>query len=103
MPQSSLQAGVKHQHSSTDVAGYSGTTPVLDQDTTTAYVSVNHHVSSRFTASLMGQGQFSTFNGGGGFFEGATENLFLINLDLAYHFTPWLAGETGYSYTKLES
>ena len=27
----------------------------------------------------------------------------MLNLNFAYHFTPWLAGETGYSYNKLNT
>jgi hypothetical protein len=103
MPQSSVQLGVKHLHNSTDVVGVSGTTPVLDEETTTAYVSVNHRVTSRFTTSLMVQAQYSSFNGGGVFYNGQDEDLYLVTLSAAYHFTPWLSGEAGYTYTKLLS
>jgi hypothetical protein len=106
MPQSTAQIGVKTSHNATDVAGdtgLGGTSPVLDEDTTTLYVSVSHRVTSRFTAALMGQAQYSFYNGGGAVLNGLEEDLYLLNLDLAYHFTPWLSGETGYSYTKLNS
>ncbi len=103
MADSTVQAGVKHLHNSTDVAGaFSGGTPVVDEESTAVYVSVNHRVTSRFTASVLGQAQYSTFNGGGAF-NGLEENFYIVNVNLAYHFTPWLAAETGYSYSKLNS
>jgi hypothetical protein len=51
----------------------------------------------------MGQAQYSTFNGGGAVYNSTEENFYVFNLNLAYHFTPWLTGETGYSYNKLNT
>jgi hypothetical protein len=105
MPQSMAQLGVKSSHNATDVSGFAGvaTSPVLDEETTTVYFSVNHRVTQRFTAALMGQAQYSGYHGGGIQYNGVDENLYYITLSLAYHFTPWLAGETGYTYSKLNS
>jgi hypothetical protein len=103
MPQSTAQVGVKHLHNSTDVVGVVGTSPVLDEESTVAYLSVSHRVTSRFTAAVMGQAQYSTFNGGGAVYNSTEENFYVFNLNLAYHFTPWLTGETGYSYNKLNT
>jgi hypothetical protein len=75
----------------------------LDEESTAVYVSISHRVTSRFTASIMGQAQYSSFNGGGGLYDGKEENFYTANINLAYHFTPWLAGETGYSYSKLNT
>jgi hypothetical protein len=102
MPASTAQVGVKHIHNSTDVAGTTaGGTPVLDEESTAAYFSISHRVTSRFTAALMGQAQYSTFNGGS--YNGEIENFYVANLNLTYHFTPWLSGETGYAYNKLNT
>ena len=103
MPASTAQVGVKHIHNSTDVAGVVGTSPVLDEESTAAYVSVTHRVTSRFTAGALAQAQYSTFDGGGSTFNGKAENFYVFNLNLTYHFTPWLAGETGYVYNKLNT
>jgi hypothetical protein len=103
MPQSAAQFGLKQLHNSTDVAGVVGTSPVLDEESTAVYLSVNHRVTSRFTASGLAQAQYSTFNGGGPFYNGLQENYYILNLSFAYHFTPWLAGETGYTYSKLNT
>jgi hypothetical protein len=102
MPQSTAQFGIKHIHNSTDVAGL-GNSPVLDEESTAVYLSISHRVTSRFTTSILGQAQYSTFNGGGTLYNGLEENFYTLNLNLVYHFTPWLAGETGYAYSKLNS
>ncbi|HZM03041.1 MAG TPA: outer membrane beta-barrel protein [Candidatus Saccharimonadales bacterium] len=103
MPQSSAQVGVKHVHNATDVAGLPGTPPVLDEESTAAYLSISHRVTSRFTVSALGQAQFSTFNGGGSGFDGRGEDFFIGGVNLAYHFTQWMTGEAGYNYNKLNS
>jgi hypothetical protein len=97
------QLGVKHVHNSTDVAGYFGTTPVLDEESTAVYVSDSHKLTDRLTASVMGQAQISDFVGGGSTFDGKSEQFYIAQLNVAYHFNPWLLGEAGYNYSKLNS
>jgi hypothetical protein len=109
MTQCTAQLGVKYENNSTDVAGQAGdvggigTTPVLDEESTSVYLSVSHRVNSRFTIALLGQAQYSVYNGGGSEFNGEEEDFYVANLNLAYHFTPWLTGETGYVYNRLVS
>jgi len=103
MPQSTAQFGLKQLHNATDVAGTIGTTPVVDEESTAVYLSVSHRVTSRFTAAALAQAQYSTFNGGGATYNGLKENFYILNINFAYHFTPWLAGETGYAYSKLNT
>ncbi len=76
MPGCSAQLGVKHIHNSTDVVGVTGTTPVLDEETTAIYLSDTHKVTERLTATVMGQAQLSTFDGGGYGYNGETEQIF---------------------------
>jgi hypothetical protein len=108
MPQSTAQFGIKEVHNTTDVPGSAapgagGTSPVLDEQSTAVYLSVSHRVTSRFTASALAQAQYSSFNGGGSTLNGEGEDFYTANLNFAYHFTPWLTGETGYGYSKLNS
>jgi hypothetical protein len=103
MPQSTAQFGLKQVHNPTDEAGLSGGTPVMDEESTAVYLSVSHRVASRFTVSGMAQAQYSTFNGGGSTFDGKEENFYTLNLNFTYHFTPWLDGQAGYAYSKLNS
>ena len=56
-PDSSVQLGVRHSRIATDAAA-------LDQENTTAYGSVNYRIMPPFTASLLGQYQYNTFENG---------------------------------------
>jgi hypothetical protein len=103
MPGCSGQLGVKHIHNSTDVVGSTGTTPVLDEDTTAVYISDSHKLTDRLTGTVMGQVQLSTFNGGGAGYNGETEQFYILEINLAYHFSPWLLTEAGYNYSNLRS
>jgi hypothetical protein len=99
----SAQLGVKHVHNSTDVVGAVGTTPVLDEESTAIYLSDSHKLTDRFTASVMGQAQLSDYVGGGPTFDGKSERFFILQVNFAYHFNPWLMAEAGYNYSRLLS
>jgi hypothetical protein len=99
----SAQLGVKHLHNSTDVVGIVGTTPVVDEESTVIYFSDTQKLSDRFSATAMGQAQLSSFDGGGPGYDGESERFFLLELNLEYHFNPWLAAEAGYNFTALRS
>jgi len=103
MQSCAAQLGVKHVHNSTDVVGEFGTAPVLDEESTAVYVSDSHKLTDRLTASVMGQVQISDFVGGGSLFDGKSEQFWIAQLNVAYHFNPWLLGEAGYNYSKLNS
>ena len=45
----------------------------------------------------------SDFVGGGSTFDGKSEQFYIAQLNVAYHFNPWLLGEAGYNYSKLNS
>ena len=103
MPKSSAQLGVKEVHNSTDVTGIIAADPVLDEQSTAVYLNINHQITDRFTGSLLGQAQWSTFNGGGPGYNGQGEDFYIVGLNFAYHFNPWLLTEAGYDYSKLNS
>jgi hypothetical protein len=103
LPGDSVQLGVKHVHNSTDVVGYFGTTPVLDEESTAIYLSDSHRLTERLSVSVMGQAQLSTFDGGGAGYNGKEEDFFIAQINFAYHFNPWLMTELGYNYSKLNS
>ena len=95
MKESSLQAGVTHEHSATDVTGLlpANGQPVLDSETTAAYLSMNQKITGGFTGGLLGQYQHSDFNGGT--VDGQTEDFFIVGLNFAYRFNEYLNAETG--------
>ena len=93
LPESYLQAGVKHLHSATDVLGALPATtgpnanqPVLDADDTAAYVSVSQKISGGFTGGVLGQYQHSVFNGGT--VNDQSEDFFILGLNFSYRFSP---------------
>ena len=103
MKGSTLQGGITHQHSATDVVGgvsKSGQ-PVLDAETTSAYLSLSQSIGGSLTANLMGQFQHAVFNGGT--VNGQTEDFFVGGLNLAYRFSPNFLAEGGYNWNKLVS
>jgi hypothetical protein len=105
MPGCSGQLGVKHIHNSTDVAGSIGTSfnPVLDEQSTAIYISDSHKLTERITATVLGQAQLSTFDGGGSGYDGKSEDFYILQINLAYHFSPWFMTEAGYNFSKLKS
>jgi len=103
LPGDSAQFGVKHVHNSTDVVGYFGTTPVLDEESTAIYLSDSHRLTDRLTVTVLGQAQVSTFVGGGSEFDGKSDNFFTLQVNFAYHINAWLLTEAGYNYSKLNS
>ena len=102
-PGCSAQLGVRHTHNSTDVTGITGTTPVMDEESTAIYLNDSHKLSDRLTASVMGQAQLSTFVGGGPQYDGKSDQFFILQVNFAYQFNPWLMAEAGYNYNRLKS
>jgi hypothetical protein len=104
MEGSYAQAGVKHEHSATDVVGLSvgpGAQPVLDSETTAAYLSLSQTITGGLTGGLLGQFQHSAFNGGS--LNGQSEDFFIVGLNTAYRFNDYLMAEAGYNWNKLVS
>jgi len=103
MEGSYLQGGVKHLHSATDVVGAftAGGQPVLDSETTAAYLSVNQKIAGGFNAGLLGQYQHSAFNGGT--VNGESEDFYIVGMNFAYRFNEYFNAETGYNWNKLVS
>jgi hypothetical protein len=103
LPGDSAQLGVKHVHNATDVAGFVGGSPVLDEESTAIYVSDSHRITEKLTVSVMGQAQVSTFVGGGSGYNGKEEDFFIAQINFSYRLNPWLSTEAGYNYSKLNS
>jgi len=101
LPGSYAQLGIRVDKAATDVTGFSGSDLVRDENTTTVYGSVNHRITRELTASLIGQYQYGSFNGGS--FDGEVENWFSVGINLEYRINPNWAVETGYNWDRLDS
>jgi len=99
---SSIQAGVSHTRSRTDIATIqSGTDVTSDQEVTSVYASVNHRITPSLMGSLLLRAQHGTFSGGTA--DGNTEDLFLSGINFAYTINPHLLAEAGYNFDYLTS
>jgi predicted porin len=104
-PQSYVEAGLSQDFSATDVTGVTGTGDntsfTASQEATVLYGSVNHQITPQLKASLIGQFQYSSFNGGAA--DGDSERYYLLGLNLSYQFSPHFSTEIGYNYDRLDS
>ena len=98
----SVQLGVRHQRTQTDVIGVVAVNQiVLAQQSTTVYGSVNHKFTEFLSGNALGFVQASTFDGGS--LDGKNETYYSLGFTLKYDFTRNWAAEFGYSLDKLES
>lgn len=96
------QIGARHARNQTDIAFLNSAAPTLDQESTTAYASVNHAITAKLKGSLLAQMQYSRFEGGRVVDE-QVDVFYMLGVNLAYHFNPHLAIEAGYNYDRLDS
>ncbi len=98
----SVQLGVRHQRTQTDVTGLITVNQmVLAQQSTTVYGSANHKFTEFLSGNALGFVQSSTFDGGS--LDGQKETYYSLGFTLKYDFTRNWAAELGYSLDKLES
>jgi hypothetical protein len=101
-PGSYIQAGVRHEFVTTDVAvAAANGTPTLDQETTTLFSYWNHALTAKLSLNVVGQLQFSQFNEG--LADDADENVYLLGANLTYQINNYIAAEAGYNYDELDS
>lgn len=101
-----VQAGVKHLHNATDILGNSATSPVLDAESTVAYLSLTqplNFISPDLTAGIYGSYQHSKFNDGALTEAQRSEDFYTASGNLAYRFNPNLSAEVGYNYDQASS
>lgn len=95
-----VQAGIKHVHSATDILGTDANDPVLDCQSTVPYVSVSYKLGD-WTASALGQYQYSEFNYGS--VDNKSEDYYTISANISYQINKFLLAEVGYIFDDLES
>lgn len=99
-----VQLGVRYAKNRTDLAyDYNdlGAGPVLDQETVTGYLAVNHKIMDRLTASGTAQFQHGEFNGGT--YDGEADGFYTAGISLLYELTQYFGLEAGYNYDRLDS
>jgi hypothetical protein len=67
-----------------------------DQESTVVYGSINHSLTPKLTASLVGHFQYSTYNDGQ--FNNQSSQFYNLGLDLSYSFNRHLSSDIGYNF-----
>jgi hypothetical protein len=102
LPGSYVQLGFTQSRNATDVVAPTANGKITeDQESSVIYGSLNHQITPRLIGSLLGQIQYSTFNGGT--YDGQSETWYSLGLNLAYTITPHVSTEIGYNYDDLTS
>lgn len=102
LPGSSVQLGIHHGRNATDVSAVDAKgRPTLDAETTAVYGQVSHRITPKFTGSLIGQYQMSSFNQGAN--DGNGEDLWLVGINFEYRFNQHWSADAGYNYDQLSS
>lgn len=96
---STAQLGVRHGRNATDLVG------VLDQQSTLVYGSINHQITARLRASIVGQYQNAEFVGvtDGQGADGSSEDYMSLGFTLNYKINSYLAAEAAYYFDRLSS
>lgn len=103
---SHFQIGVKHERNRHDLAYGTAVVPndpILDQEQTVVYASVNHQLTAKLNGSLVGHYLNGTYEGGGTNVDGKNDEYWAFGLSLDYAINPYLAAEAGYNFDDYES
>ncbi len=100
-PGSTMQAGLKYMRQPIDLVNWDGTGLTYDQEAFTLYTAINHRITPRLLGTLNGLFQSGMFQGGS--YDGDTEQVYSVGLNLAYEINRFLAAETGYAFDRLDS
>lgn len=95
LPGSSARLGLKHDRSATDNAG------AADQIATTTFLSVNHRITPRITASTLVTYQLSELSGGS--LDGASFTYLTFSMALDYKVTENLFANMAYQFDDVSS
>ena len=102
---SHFQIGIKHERNRHDLAfgPVRNNDPILEQEQTVVYASVNHQLTAKLNASLVGHYLNGTYEGGGPNVDGQNDEYWAFGLSLDYAINPYLAAEAGYNFDDYES
>jgi hypothetical protein len=102
-PGSYAQIGVNHSRNATDQVDLNTANGsiALDQESSLVYASINQMLTAKLLGSVIGQVQYSTYNGGTS--SGQSDVDYGLGVNLNYTFTPHFSAEAGYNYDLLQS
>jgi len=103
LPGCYFRAGITMSHNATDVVQADPTSGeiTLDQDSLVPYIALTHAITPRLTLNLLGQIQFSMYNGGA--YNDDVDHYYTFGASVKYLFTKHIFSELGYNYDYLQS
>jgi hypothetical protein len=100
-PGSFATLGFKYDRTQTDVTGTTVATATSGADSATAYLTVNHKLTEKISATALGVYQNSSFEGGTA--NSQEDTFYSIALGLSYAINVHFSVEAGYTFDKLDS
>jgi len=103
LPGSYAQVGFTESQNATDQAGYDGSNGqiAIYTQSSTAYASINHKLTSKLTGSLIGRWQNSIYHQG--LYNNDSDNYYTLGVNFSYYFTPHFSADAGYNLDYLSS
>jgi hypothetical protein len=102
LPGSYVQFGFTHDISATDQISPDNAGRITQsQETSVIYADINHRITSKLIATLIGRIQYSTFEGGRA--NSADETQYGVGLNLNYQINQHFSVDAGYNYDNLET
>jgi hypothetical protein len=99
--ESFFELGLTTDRNATDVLGSSADGYTMDQQSTVVYASVTHAITPKLFGTIIGQYQYSTFNGGQ--YNNQAENFYSAGVNLEYRFNRYFGAHVGYNFDALDS
>jgi hypothetical protein len=91
------QLGVTQSRNATDTVQVNSLGQITqDQESTVVYGSINHQLTPKLTASLVGHFQYSTYNQGQ--FDSQSAEFYNAGLNLTYAFNRHISSDIGYNF-----
>lgn len=103
LPGCYAQLGLNQARNATDVVSPDPTSGKItqDQNSTFLYGSINHQITPKLLATLIGSWQYSSFQEGR--YADQSDTIYSVGLNLAYSFTPHFSADLGYNFDQISS
>jgi uncharacterized protein (PEP-CTERM system associated) len=99
--ESFLNVGVSYDQSATDQFSVAADSITTGADSAVAYVSLTHRILPDLFGSMIGNFQYSTFNGGS--YDNKSQRYYGFGVNLEYRFNRHVSANVGYNYDRLDS
>jgi hypothetical protein len=100
--ESHVDIGLSYDRNAVDVVGAEANGDFTrDAQSVVFYASLNHRITPKLFASLLGQIQNSSYDGGS--YDSSNETYYMVGFNMEYRFNQFLSAQVGYNYDYLDS